>query len=257
MTDGSLVEYVGASAVRSAVVGSLCEHPQPTETLLSGLDASDSAVYEALSSLETRGVVEETVDGWRLTGTGRLVGDVLERRQATDELLAVDPEYWANHDASVVPQRFRCRLPELGAYEVLRAAEHDRHRIVREIVSRIDGVDRCDVVSPIYHADYKAAMPDTDDSRLVVGEQVVDDVLTDESGASFTATFERTPVRVSSVPYALAVSAEWVILTLPEPDGRWSDTTILSESDSAVQWGSELFEYVWTAATPVDTYLSA
>lgn len=256
MATDSLVNYVGSSSVRSDVVGALCEQSRPTDDLLAALNASESAVYDALSNLETRGVVSETADGWRLTGTGRLVGDTLERRRATDRLLAAHPTYWETHDTSVLPQVFRCRLPELGDYDVVERAEHDLRGLVPWVVEKVEGVDRCEIISPVYHREYQNAMPDREGSRLLLGQRVVDEVLLTIDEGPHPRNYEETEVRVTSVPFALGVSEEWVILTLPDQDGDWPDAKVFSTSESAVQWGRELYESVWNDATPLETHLS-
>lgn len=256
MASDSLVRYVGSSTVRSDVVDALCERPRPTDELLAAVDASESAVYEALSNLDDRGVVTETPDGWRLTGAGRLVGDTLERQRATDRLIAANETYWERHDTSVLPQSFRCRLPELGAYDVKERAEHDLMGLVPWVVSKVEAVESCEIVSPMYHREYQEVMPDNADSRLVVGRQVVDDVLLEMDDGPYSRSYEETPVRVSSVPFALGVSEEWVILTLPDHDGDWPDAKVFSTAETAVQWGRELFDAVWQDGTPMATYLS-
>jgi predicted transcriptional regulator len=140
MSDRSLITYVGSSSVRADVVSALCQTRRETDELLDSLDASESAVYDALSALERRGVVASVEDGWRLTGVGRLVGDRLDRQQATEELLAEAPEYWQHHDTSVLPKRFRRRLPELGGYDVVRATPTDLDKMVRAVVERVESV---------------------------------------------------------------------------------------------------------------------
>jgi len=89
----SPITCVRSSSVRTDVVGSLSERPQSTDEILAALDASESAVYDSLSNLQSRGVICEKTDGWRLTGTGRLICDTLERQQATDRLLSSEPPY--------------------------------------------------------------------------------------------------------------------------------------------------------------------
>lgn len=254
MSDRSVITYVGSSSVRTDIVGELCETHRETDDLLASLDASESAVYDALSALERRGVVASADDGWRLTGVGRLVGDRLDRQRATEELLAATPEYWQNHDTSVLPKRFRRRLPEIGEYDVIRATPTDLDKGIRAVVARVESVESCDIVSPVYHKAYSQAMPDNADSRLLLSCDVVDTVLT-EIGES-RRNYEETAVRVTPVSHALGVSDDWLILTLPEYDGEWPDAKIISEDPGAIQWGEQLFESLWADAEPLASYLS-
>jgi predicted transcriptional regulator len=252
----SVIQYVRTSSVRTDIIGSLCPGAKPTNELLSAVDASESAIYDALSNLEGRSLVTSTDDGWRLTGTGRLVADTIHRQQQLEDLFAVDPQYWEHHDTSVLPQPFRCRLPELNEYAVIRGTQTDINRPVREVVTRVESVENCDVVSPVYHPEYEAAMPDNAESRLVVSCAVIDEMLDTESASVDTNRYEETPVRVTPVPYALAVSDDWMILTLPELDGAWPSAKVVSETGSAISWANDLFARIWADATPIETYLA-
>ncbi|WP_058995810.1 winged helix-turn-helix domain-containing protein [Haloarcula sp. CBA1127] len=252
----SLIQYVRTSSVRTDIIGSLCPGAKATNELLSAVTASESAIYDALSNLEGRGLVTSMDDGWQLTGTGRLVADTIHRQQRLEELFAMAPQYWESHDTSVLPHPFRCRLPELDEYTVIRSTQTDINRPVREVVTRVENVSSCDVVSPVYHPEYEAAMPDSSNSRLVVSCAVVDEMLGKEDVSLDTDRYEETIVRVTPVPYALAVADDWMILTLPELDGAWPSAKIVSEADSAISWAKDLFTHLWEDATPIETYLA-
>ncbi|KAA9397422.1 DUF1724 domain-containing protein [Haloarcula sp. CBA1130] len=252
----SIIQYVRTSSVRTDIIGSLCPGAKSTNELLSAVTASESAIYDALSNLEGRGLVTSMDDGWQLTGTGRLVADTIHRQQRLEELFAVDPQYWESHDTSVLPQPFRCRLPELDEFTVIRGTQTDINRPVREVVTRVESVQNCDVVSPVYHPEYEEAMPDSPDSRLVVSCAVIDEMLGKESVSLDMNRYEATTVRVTPVPYALAVADDWMILTLPELDGTWPSAKIISETDSAISWATDLFTHLWEDATPIETYLA-
>ncbi|WP_336339140.1 helix-turn-helix transcriptional regulator [Haloarcula brevis] len=252
----SAIQYVRTSSVRTDIVGSLCPGAESTSELLSAVDASESAIYDALSNLEGRGLVTSTDDGWRLTGTGRLVADTIHRQRRLEDHLASDPQYWEHHDTAVLPRSFRCRLAELEGYTVVRGTQTDINRPVREVVSRVESASHCDVVSPVYHPEYEAAMPDNADSRLVVSCTVIDELLDSEAGSVDTNRYEATAVRVTPVPYALAVADDWMILTLPELDGSWPSAKVVSETDGAISWARDLFARLWDDAVPLETYLA-
>lgn len=256
MPDDSRIDFVRSSSVRTDVVDLLADKRPSTDRILDTLDASESAVYDSLSELRTRGVIAETEDGWRLTGTGRLICDTLERQQETEKLLSDGPSYWDRHDVTALPQPFRCRLPELGDYEIVRATESDLRGLVPWLVSHVEAVESCSVISPMYHREYEEAMPDNPDSRIIAGESVIDDVLLSQPGEPSPGKFDEAPVRVTAVPFALAVSDEWTILTIPEHGEQWSDAKLISTADSAIEWGQELFDHFWEESVPLETYLS-
>ena len=86
-SDREPVRFVTASAVRSEVVTVLGESRVPTQSLLETLDASTSAVHNSLSELEQRGLIRSAEEGWELTGSGRLVADMVRQRERCGDVL--------------------------------------------------------------------------------------------------------------------------------------------------------------------------
>lgn len=249
------VQFVTNSSVRSDVLSVISGGDRTTEDVHTELDVSESAVYNALTELERTGLVERNVDAWSATGIGILVADYVRHRKRLEALLEDEQAYWENRDVEVIPERFRWNLPAVGAYELVRSTETDLNRVIREVVTRVSSVDAVDVISPIYHEAYEASMPDTDRSRLLLDSKVVDEVLATLDGPDYPNPFERTPVRVVDVEFALAVSEDWIILTLPSRSDGWAKVTLVSEATTAVDWGGQLFDHYWERAVPMETHL--
>ncbi|SDW49217.1 protein of unknown function [Haloarcula vallismortis] len=85
---------------------------------------------------------------------------------------------------------------------------------------------------------------------------VIDEMRDKESVSLDMNRYEETTVRVTPVPYALAVADDWMILTLPELDGAWPSAKIVSETDGAISWARDLFAHLWADATPIEMYLA-
>ena len=78
----SVIQFVRTSSVRTDIIGSLCPGDKPTNELLSAVDASESAIYDALSNRHRR-------------ATLRLLAD---RRQPETLSSLVDALVEADHD---------------------------------------------------------------------------------------------------------------------------------------------------------------
>src|SRR6056297_1475431 len=128
MPSQSQNEFVLTSSVRTEIVLRLSERTTPTDALLSGIDASDSAVYDALSTLRGRGLLTEVEGGWELTAHGHLVADSVSEWLSSEAFRARDPTFWKNHGIDVIPPAFRRRLPEVGEYEIVRDVPEEPNR---------------------------------------------------------------------------------------------------------------------------------
>lgn len=250
----SVCQFVTAPSIREDIVRLLAKQQQSTQKLIEKLDACRSGVYKELSNLKQRGALAEAEDGWQLTACGQLVTDTIARRQATEEFLGRDIEYWQHHDLELLPDRFRRRLPDIGEYEVVRGGMPAVDRHVSEFVSRIEAGEGPDVLTPIFVRGLDDAIPDSPDTRVLVTSEVRDRLLGNVgSEPKREQAFLQAQVRVVHAEFGLGRTADSVCLVFPNrADGEWQ-ATLVSETDAAVQWGEELFESLWADAAPVNS----
>lgn len=270
-------EFVLTSSVRTEVVLQVSEGTTPTEALLSGIDASDSAVYDALSTLRDRGLVAEYDGGWKLTAHGHLVAESVSDWQASEDFLATDPAFWKHHQIDVIPASFRGRLPEIGEYEVVRDVPQEPNKCLDVTMSTLESADSCDLTTPYYSRRSQAAIPRHPETRLLVTREVIDvsvqryrDGHREELNDLDPATLRLTDCRFASV-----VTDEKLKFELPTVSdgvrGRQAETgasarsergsvadstaMLVSETESAVQWGRDLFEALWADSDPLGPYV--
>jgi predicted transcriptional regulator len=257
VTAESVFRDVLGSSVKTDVLVSVATVPSGTEELIESIDASESAIYNALGDLERRGLVR-TIDGRReVTGSGQLVADLLEQQGNLCRLLADD--YWETHDVGTLPRRFRLRLTELADAEVFRAPDTDPHAAVREVSDRVEATEsRLDIVTPIYQAEYEMIMPDRTGARLLIDTTVVEESIERAGSIENARVFEETSVRISDVDVGVGLTDDYVMLSLPTIDGQYdSRTEVFADDERALAWGSDLYEYYWERATPADEFLAA
>lgn len=255
MGESSTVGYVGQSAVRTALLEVVADESVTTRRLHEEIDASESAIYEAINALVEHGLVEEAGDGgWHATGAGVIVADVLDRQARTEALLGADPDYWRNHDVRALPERARRDLAALADCEIFRATDTDPQRVVREVAARIATADRVDVVTPIYHGEFATALGRGDGTtqvRIVFGRSLLAEMppaAEEEADADLDAE-----VRAADVSFALTVTEDAVLLSLPGPEGDYDGRTeVVDETASGIAWGERLFADCWAAADPLD-----
>lgn len=252
----SACQYVTSSSVRVDTVLLLSEQRTETSELIDRLDASSSAVYGVLSDLDQRGVIHEVEDGWALTGSGRVIADTVAHRQSTEAFLAYDPDYWQDRRTDVLPERFRLRLPEIGDYEIVRLEGPDVNKLENEVIDRINAVDSCRVALPIYKRTYEAALngPET---QVLLTPDVIDTLVEKaEAGQREAVMLEPTPqVRVATVEFGVTWTANSICLRLPPQTTARTTSMLVSDTETALQWGRDLFEALWLAAQPLAEYL--
>lgn len=269
-------EFVITSSVRTEIVLTVSA-TTPTETLLSEIDASDSAVYDALSTLRDRGLLTQSEGGWKRTAYGALVADSISAWQASETFRDWDSGFWKHHDITVIPARFRQRLPEIGEYEIVRDTPQDPNRSEDVAVGMLESADACKVTTPYYSRRHQEAIPTAPESRLLVTRGVIDvsfqrfkDGHREELNSLDPATIRLTECQFASVvtdnklKFELPMASGETTNRSPETgsaatasDKSVTDTTALfvSETEAAVQWGRDLFATLWAESDPLDPYI--
>jgi predicted transcriptional regulator len=233
----------------------LSEGPASTDDLLSDTNASTSAIYDALSSLRRRGLLSEGDDTWGLTAYGQLVADAIDRWQSTETFLERDPEYWKHHDATVIPSKFRRRLPEIGEYEVIRSDRSQVTRHHRAVVSRLQGADHCLVLAPFFSVEYQAAVPNSPETRMLIHPSAVDTrAQRIREGLDEGEYLNRTEQRLTECEFGFTVGDGFLVFSLPTRSDDPTTATVVSETDAAVEWARELFEEKWDASESIERY---
>ncbi|MFC6757495.1 MULTISPECIES: helix-turn-helix transcriptional regulator [Haloarcula] len=270
-------EFVLTSSVRTEIVLRVAERPTPTDALLSGIDASDSAVYDALSTLRGRGLLTEGDEGWKPTAHGHLVADSVSEWLSAEDFRATDPAFWKNHQIDVIPAAFRRRLPEIGEYEIVRDVPQEPNRCEDVAISMLESADACELTTPYYSRRHQEAIPTHPETRLLVTREAIDvsfqryrDGHREELNNLDPATLRLTDSQFASVVTNNKLKFELPAVSEGRTDrqtesgatdtsehGSVAGTTALfvSETESAVQWGRDLFEALWAESDPLGPYV--
>lgn len=240
-------DAVFASSVRRAVLAELSERPRQRRDLLDDVDASKSAVYNALNELRDRDLLREgRTRRWETTGLGDLVAEYVAARERTGEVLSTHAEYWTTHDATAVPESFRTTLGALAGAERLASPDAEPFRVAGTVVDVIERADRVALATP--HDRYAAAL------ERAAREAAVRLVLADVEGRE-DPNWDADPpaVRVGEPTATVLVTDDALLLSLPREDGTHDPgETLLVDTDRAREWGERLFEHHWRDATPLD-----
>jgi len=247
MARDDAIDFVGVSAVRTAVLQAVLDGGRRRRSLVDALDASESAVYAAVNALAERRLVTTDDDVVRATGKGVVVAECLDRHERMRAALEVDDRYWVRHDPSVIPARQR-RFEALAGAEVIRAADHDPGRVTRVVAERIERASWIRALAPVYHERISEAVATVDDGRFVMDRETVATHFDDPSATDWPPQ----DVRIDDVPFALVLTDECLLLSLPRLDGSYdARSKLVAETDEALAWGADCFEHVWDLATPL------
>jgi predicted transcriptional regulator len=248
----NVIQSVVGSSVRSDVLRGVADGWRTRERLLETIDASKSAVYEAVKELDQQGLVHDQSGELQLTGAGRQLVDLLVHLEDTETLLADDEDYWKTHDTSVLPRRFRVELPALAGCHVVRATDTDPHRVVRTIAERIETAERVSIITPIYQDEFAGGLAKSRSVRLLMNRAIVEQAQNDQFEGGIEPP-DNTTIRACDIDFALTVTEDCVMLSLPDLGGSYdARSELIAEHDRALDWGERLFEWYWSRSDPVE-----
>lgn len=256
-------DAVFASSVRQTVLLELQASPRQRRDLLDDVDASKSAVYNALNELRDRDLVREGRSRrWETTGLGDIVADYVTEREHANDVLSTHADFWTGHDPTVIPSGFRESLGVLKGCSHLTAPDTEPFRIIGEVVDVLERAAYVDLVTPIYHDRYAKALEraatassppnrgDAADVRLVLATDVLTEV---EERDDADWDDDNPAVRIADPGFSLLVTDETTMLALPDDDGEYDPGEKLrADTDDAREWGRRLFEHFWRSATPIE-----
>ncbi len=255
----SLIKYVLRSGARMAVLQAIVDGDETTQALLKRELASESAVYNALTELENRGLIySPRPKHWAPTGTGSVICDLVCEQQETERALAIDTDYWERHDTTALPSSNVFRIADLTDGTVVRATDTHPSRAVREVERRLEATASALVIAPIFNERYSNALLDGLDgsgkSRLVLGTNVLDTLLEEPS----VPIYDELAVRVTDISFAMTVTDDSLLLSLPLLDGSYDGRTeFIVDTERAHHRGTKLFEHVWNDAEPAADYIES
>lgn len=249
MNSKSLHEFVARSNVRQDVLEAAADGDTTTDDLLASVDGSRSAVYKAVDALADAGLLVRRDAGLAATGRGGVLAERIEDRERVEAML--DDDYWTTHDVSVLPKRFRRRLPCLATTEVVTGTEIKPGRARQEVESRLRSADRVDVFARVHDPAMASVLDEVaeDVSARLVTHSMVDSA-GDEQDPAFESDIQR---RVGDVPCSLGITDDHLLMNLPTLDGEFTQSAVLvAASDEAIEWGRALFETHWQRADEPD-----
>jgi predicted transcriptional regulator len=164
-------------------------------------------------------------------------------------------DYFASHDAAALPRWFRQSLGALAGCEHLTAPESDPYRVVRRTATVVADAEELAVLTPIYHDRYADAfrgVADRTQTRLALHADILSEV---EAREADDWDHENPAVRIHDHDFALTVTHDTVMLSLPREDGGYdAQTKLVAGSEAALEWGRRLFESCWREATPIGEF---
>jgi predicted transcriptional regulator len=246
-----LLDVVFMSDKRKKVLLLLKDGAKGMEVILNALDTTRQALLPQIRILEENYLVIHQKDTYELTNIGKLLADEMAPLLGTLEMFDNNIDYWGTHKLDFLPSHLLSRISELGRCYLVNPSFSDIYQLNTEFYEhsmKSSSVFRVSTYfHPLYPQLYPALLKNNISIYLIISQDVLDQ-LRQKREPDFEKLLENELFNLYVYPkkadfLAFAYNDYYLLLRLLKVNGENDHQHILCPSQSAIEWGEELFEY--------------
>jgi len=256
----TLVDVLFMSEKRKNVLLLLQEGPKETQSILDKLRTTRTALLPQMKILEEHHLVSQDRDAYELTPIGKLLVDRMSPLLSTVEALGADIDYWGSHVLDFIPPHLLERIGEIGECKTITPPVPETHYILKKFheSSKKSGVLYS--INTFFHPNFVELFDDLVrndvEIHFILSQDLLDD-MTDSYNKIFNELLGTNKFHFYLHPrdlgfMSLGVSKHYLMLTSLRTDGFFDNRRILCKSQTAVEWGIELFNHYLKDSTRIN-----
>ncbi|WP_370575325.1 helix-turn-helix transcriptional regulator [Methanomethylovorans sp.] len=262
----ALLDVLFASDKRKKVLLLLQEESKETETLLKSLETTRQALLPQMKILEENHLVFHYEDAYELTPVGKLIVDEMVPLLGTTDVFDSDIDYWGTRKLDFIPPHLFKRIKELKECRVINPSIQDLYALPQELYGTYDlsaeNSRRAETFYGVTAFFYpNAAKVFTEmlhgqvEINLIVTQDMVDKIQSNDR-ADYAEIVKNElfhlfvyPQKIDFISFGF--NEHCLLMRLLNSSGNYDYMYVLSSSQSALEWGKELFEYYLKDSVPV------
>lgn len=243
--------------VRFGIMKLLAERPLRLTKIGEHVDANNPEVSRHLDRLKNADLVAKNADGYYFTTSfGRIIIGLLP----AISFVSAHPEFFLEHDLSLLPPEFMNRIGELESYEVIEGTTVNIYRldqISKDSTKRIFTVSN-EFITKVKEEDFNEldeVLAGGFELRYMLQESQLDDKNLMEV-AAYCASSERMQFRViPRVPLFCTICDDDVMIAFLDKRGKADFSVCFCSDDPKVfKWCEDLLNYFWDRSEPISDY---
>ncbi|MDW7732768.1 MAG: winged helix-turn-helix domain-containing protein [Methanolobus sp.] len=232
--------------------------PQEMENLLKSLDTTRQALLPQIRVLEEHHLVSHDKDTYGLTDIGRLITDQMIPLLSVSDVLDVDVEYWGTHKLDFIPSHLFNRIGELGPCKLILIDLHEifeeDKQFTEEAKMSKSVFTLSSFVFPNFEQAFSELIANNVNISIIISKELYEKLINDNPEKS-RALIENPNISLSVYPghfdfLSISINDYSLMLKLLTEQGVSDNKRVICSSDSARQWGKELFEYYLHRSIP-------
>ncbi|MFA0821584.1 MAG: helix-turn-helix transcriptional regulator [Methanomethylovorans sp.] len=262
----ALIDVLFASDQRKDVLLLLQEEPKETENLLESLKTTRNELLPQIKLLEKHHLISHYEDTYESTAIGKLLVDEMVPLLQKIEVLDADIDYWGTHKLDFIPPYLFKRLLELKKCQIINPYTQSIYARPSEIYGTDDKFQEtsksCDnfyAVSAFFHPNFINMFTEMLHGNVRINVIVtpnVFDIIRNQYQAEYMEIIKSKLFNLFVYPkeidfVSFAYNEYYLLMRLLTSEGNYDYKYMLSSSQSALDWGKELFEYYSKDSVPL------
>ena len=262
----ALIDVLFASDKRKQVLVLLQEEPKEMKTLLTSLETTRKELVPQMKILEKHHLVSHYEDTYELTAIGKLIVDEIVPLLEKIDVLDTDIDYWGTRKLDFIPPHLFKSLLELKECQIINPYTQSIYARPLEIYGTDDKFQEtsknCNnfyAVSAFFHPNFINMFTEMLHGKVKINVIVtanVVDIIRNQYQAEYIEIIKSKlfnlfvyPKKIDFVSFAY--NEYYLLMRLLTNEGNYDYKYMLSSSQSALDWGKELFEYYSKDSVPL------
>ena len=256
------LKFITTSGVRAKMMISLLKKPKTSTQLKDELEAGASTIIHAARDLEKEGFLIEKIDGYHLTGIGKILTIKLIDWIKLVSVVKENKDYWITHNIDVLPKEFLERMGELQKLKIIKSTPTNLLQVLSLYIKMVGKTKELKGTSPVFVPQFstlvKKLLKKKGIIQLVISKEILNPVIesyrkgVDEEIKKRVEAGNLRIWVIDDIKIAMSVTDLFISIGFFNNDGTYDfSQDLVSYEKEAIEWGRELFEYYKSRAKEV------
>jgi len=254
-----LLDVILNSEKRKKVLLLLKDGPHEMDTLLVSLDTTRQALLPQVRNLEEHHLVFHYQDTYELTVIGKLIVNEMLPLLNITEVLDTDIEYWGTHNLSFIPHSLLKRIDELKQCKSIDVPLHEIFSENKEFTETSKKSKSVFTVSSYAFPNFEKTLQELIANNIsisIIVSRALSEKLFSEHFATIQELIKVPNISLYRYPedfdfLQVSVNDYSLFLELLTNEGCCDNKKIVCSSNSAVEWGRDLFDHYLKNSIPI------
>lgn len=255
----SLLDVIFASEKRKGSLLLLRDGPREMKVILESLQTTRQALLPQLKILEENYLITHYEDTYELTPIAKIIVDEMSPFVDTLKVLDTNVDFWGGRDLEFIPTELLERIREFSPYEVNEPSISNIHELNKDFTKTTASSKNMCAVTTIFHPNFMDLFglwtKNKTSITMVISEDLFNKLKT-QNRDDFQQLLDNEYIRFKlyNKPFNFvffALNDYCLLMTMLRKDGWYDNKELISFSNSALDWGKDLFKYYEKNSTPI------